>query len=341
MTYPHRHKSRILIASNTSDRPTTSAVADHLERYGYEVVMYDADTVATGETPLQIRITQKNGLQISYNGKPFSPDTFGAAWYRRPSTFVGPDEIAKCLQIDQERIAMQGMLWETISDVRWLNPPDVNRRAEAKLQQLTLAQSIGFTIPDTLVANDWQAIHDLLPSDIILKMWRGIFYEGTDLKCLYTTPLRNTPEALPVDTLPFPGIWQPFLNKRREWRVTVVGKEFFDVAIYTSEDAKDDWRRHVLSKGAKFRAEPFPDELKDKCLMLLNALGCRYGCFDFIEDDEGRITFLEMNPNGQYYWLEEDLGLPISEAIARELISIAQDHAETPAAQQRPIIGSR
>jgi glutathione synthase/RimK-type ligase-like ATP-grasp enzyme len=177
------------------------------------------------------------------------------------------------------------------------------------------------------VTNKWQAIHDHLPSHIILKMWRGIFFEGNDVKCLYTTPLRNTPDALPINTLPFPGIWQPFLgNKRREWRITVVGKDFFDAAIYTSPDAKDDWRRHVLGKGAEFRNEPFPDELKDKCLALLEESGCRFGCFDFIEDDEGCITFLEMNPNGQYYWLEEDLGLPISKAIARELVSIAQTH---------------
>jgi hypothetical protein len=139
MIRPYRAKPRILIASNTSDRPITSAVARHLVRSGYEVVMYDADTVATGETPLQISITQKNGLQISYNGQPFGPDTFAAAWYRRPSMFVGPDDIAKCLQIDQERAVMQSILWDTIPDALWLNPPAANKSAEAKLQQLTLA----------------------------------------------------------------------------------------------------------------------------------------------------------------------------------------------------------
>lgn len=44
-----------------------------------------------------------------------------------------------------------------------------------------------------------------------------------------------------------------------------------------------------------------------------------------IEDPDGRIVFLECNPNGQYGWLEEQLGFPISQAIAGELIKIAKN----------------
>ncbi len=50
-----------------------------------------------------------------------------------------------------------------------------------------------------------------------------------------------------------------------------------------------------------------------------------HGAFDFIENEDG-ITFLECNLNGQYLWLEEDLGLPISEAIADELAARAGQH---------------
>jgi len=30
----------------------------------------------------------------------------------------------------------------------------------------------------------------------------------------------------------------------------------------------------------------------------------------------GNYYFLECNPNGQWLWIEEDIGLPISKAIA-------------------------
>jgi hypothetical protein len=34
-------------------------------------------------------------------------------------------------------------------------------------------------------------------------------------------------------------------------------------------------------------------------------------------------VFLEVNPNGQYLWLEQEVGLPISAALARLLVEIA------------------
>jgi hypothetical protein len=40
---------------------------------------------------------------------------------------------------------------------------------------------------------------------------------------------------------------------------------------------------------------------------------------------DGQLVFLECNPNGQYGWLEEDLGMPISASIASTLVRIAED----------------
>lgn len=57
----------------------------------------------------------------------------------------------------------------------------------------------------------------------------------------------------------------------------------------------------------------------------LHEVAKTYGTPVFVYDEEGAITFLECNSNGQYGWLEESLGLPISDAIASELIKIAKD----------------
>jgi glutathione synthase/RimK-type ligase-like ATP-grasp enzyme len=102
----------------------------------------------------------------------------------------------------------------------------------------------------------------------------------------------------------------------------VVGDETFDTAIYTTEVANDDWRRHQEGPDVVFERARFPDEPKGKCIEFLRKLNLRFGCFDFIENDDG-ITFLECNPNGQYGWLEQELELPISRAITAELIKIA------------------
>lgn len=39
--------------------------------------------------------------------------------------------------------------------------------------------------------------------------------------------------------LPFPGLWQEFIQKKREWRVTVVGDKVFPAAGIYSQKGKD------------------------------------------------------------------------------------------------------
>jgi glutathione synthase/RimK-type ligase-like ATP-grasp enzyme len=114
------------------------------------------------------------------------------------------------------------------------------------------------------------------------------------------------------------------VEKAREWRVTVVGNNIFLAAIYTDESAKDDWRWHQNTSAVRFRKEVLPDDIAHLCIFYLKMMGLAFGAFDLVEEPNGRIFFLECNPNGQYGWLEEDLGLPISQAIAVELIRIAK-----------------
>ena len=44
------------------------------------------------------------------------------------------------------------------------------------------------------------------------------------------------------------------------------------------------------------------------------------GYFDFAVTAEGVPIFLEMNPNGQWLWMEQLTGYPISEEIAKALV---------------------
>lgn len=106
--------------------------------------------------------------------------------------------------------------------------------------------------------------------------------------------------------------------------MTVVGERVFSAAIYTDECAKDDWRRLQLTPAVQFKKEQLPERVDERCIQYLGKMGLRFGAFDFIEKPDGEIVFLECNPNGQYGWLEEELGLPISEAVAAELIKKAK-----------------
>jgi hypothetical protein len=321
----------VLIASSSLDQENWEPIARELTDRGYGVTVYEADKVARGTVPLDVRVSNTDGLSINYNGEIFKPQCVDAAWYRR-STLISNNiarERAKQIGLDNERKVIQAAIWAAVPENTWLNSPGNIRHAEQKLSQLALAHELGFEIPYTVATNQWETIHNNLPEDIIFKISYiyALFCEPEDIRTVYTTPLKNRPDSLPIEGNPFPGLWQPNLPKAREWRITAVGDTTFDAAIYTTDDAKDDWRKHTGPSGqVVFKSEVFPDEQRQKCLQYLGRFGLRFGTFDFIENGEGKITFLECNANGQYRWLEEGLDFPISRAIASELSAIAEGH---------------
>ncbi|MCA9643039.1 MAG: hypothetical protein KC492_20215, partial [Myxococcales bacterium] len=50
---------------------------------------------------------------------------------------------------------------------------------------------------------------------------------------------------------------------------------------------------------------------------LMEALGLRFGRLDFVLDKEGTLWFLEVNPNGQFAWLDTDGSDGMLTAVAK------------------------
>jgi glutathione synthase/RimK-type ligase-like ATP-grasp enzyme len=114
-----------------------------------------------------------------------------------------------------------------------------------------------------------------------------------------------------------PCIFQENIEKRKEYRVTVVGDEVFSASVdsQSNEMTQIDWRRKKL----KFRANILPKEIENLCIKLLMELGISFGALDLIETTKGDFYFLEINPNGQWAWIEIDTGLKISDSIIKFL----------------------
>lgn len=63
-----------------------------------------------------------------------------------------------------------------------------------------------------------------------------------------------------------------------------------------------------------------PQSIEAKLLELMKKLGLNYGAIDLILTPNNEYVFLEINPVGEFFWLDLYAGLPISSAIA-ELLS--------------------
>ena len=67
--------------------------------------------------------------------------------------------------------------------------------------------------------------------------------------------------------------------------------------------------------GKEFRSGLVTDVI-DGVLALTRAFGLVYGAIDIIRSPEGRHVFLEINPAGEFQWIEATVGYPVSGALA-------------------------
>ena len=79
---------------------------------------------------------------------------------------------------------------------------------------------------------------------------------------------------------------------------------------------------------AKARIEPvsLPKGLQSKILSFMRFLGLQYGALDFRLTPDGRYVFLEINPAGQWLFIEQETQQQISRAMA-ELMSDKDDQS--------------
>jgi glutathione synthase/RimK-type ligase-like ATP-grasp enzyme len=325
--------SQILIAAASFDEHAYGPVRELLEKRGRSVIVYRTDKLLEATERFSLAVTDGAVRRLEYEGFDLLDGKVGAAWYRKVGSFTLSDadtQLSKQLYMNNEVRVLHDSFWPLLfSEETWISSPEALLRADRKLLQLRIAHEVGFRVPKTVVSSDWDSVkrtffEESNEAHVVVKMVRGVISHNDDVRAVWSSVLSEADvERLQSASSPFPALFQPFIPKAREWRVTIVGDRVFPVAIYTDESAKDDWRKHQNTTAVRFRAEPIPESVSYSCLRYLEELDLGFGAFDLIETPDGEFVFLECNPNGQYGWIEEDLGLPISESIASHLIGMA------------------
>src|SRR5205823_6378648 len=110
-----------------------------------------------------------------------------------------------------------------------------------------------------------------------------------------------------------PSVFQEALLPKTDYRVTVVGEQLFPVKIKPSDPdrASLDWR--IEKDGVDFVPCSLPSEIEFRCRELVGSAGLLFGAIDLVEH-AGDFYFLEINPNGEWGWLQRPHGIPIAQA---------------------------
>lgn len=320
-----------LIITRTNDNESIGYVETALARRGAKVFRLDTDRFPT-QVRASVRIENASSRTVLRDGDA-SVDCaeLDGIWHRRldiggkiPTTM---DKRLRMPSVEESKRVLMGLVASTRAFV--VDPAERIRHAEHKQLQLEIARRIGLDVPRTLVTNDAEAVRAFwheCEGRVVAKMMTGfaVVEDGVE-KVVFTNPLRESDLAA-LDQLAFcPMTFQEQLEKARELRVTIVGERVFAAAIDSNrmERSKTDWRREGLAMISDWETCALPPTLERGLLELMNAFGLNYGAIDVIVTPEGRHVFLEVNPSGEFFWLERENGFPVSEALADVLLGLA------------------
>jgi glutathione synthase/RimK-type ligase-like ATP-grasp enzyme len=327
---------RALIVTRTNDNESVEYVSRALERRGAKPFRLDTDLF-----PTKVRVSVR-ASDAGVSGEIRSEDDavqvseIAGAWHRRleiggaiPTTM---DKRLRMPSVEESKRVLLGLLASLECPV--VDPAARLRHAEHKQLQLEVARRVGLAIPRTLVTNDPSAARefwDACEGRVVAKMMTGfaVVEQGKE-QVVFTTPLSEADLGSLEQLALCPMTFQEKLEKAVELRVTIVGERVFAASIDSSqmERSKTDWRREGFALLSAWKPYALPAEVEKGLLGLMDAFGLNYGAIDVIVTPEGRHVFLEVNPAGEFFWLERECGMPISEAIADVMLGKAKRRIE-------------
>lgn len=233
-----------------------------------------------------------------------------AVWCRRYFTPNFDSSLRDGGDRDFVRRQWAELLWGTVCalDVPLVSDP-YRQQAATKPLQLALARAAGLRVPDTLISNEADAVLAFVDRHHGRVIHKTL---STAIDQLLFTKRWDAGDAAVLDTLELaPAIFQAQIGGSREVRVTIVGERFF--AAEFDVGSQIDGR---LDVDVAFRPIVLPRDIRQRLLDLMTALQLRYATVDLRIDETGEYVFLELNPQGQFLYMEIKTGMPVSAAVA-------------------------
>ncbi|MDJ0737518.1 MAG: MvdD family ATP-grasp ribosomal peptide maturase [Nostocaceae cyanobacterium] len=323
--------NNILIITHTQDNESIPLVIKAIENQGGEAFRFDTDRFPT-QVLLDVYYSQgREGQTLRVNEQKLDLSEVSAVWYRRiamgariPNTMEAQ---LRSASVKESRVTIEGM----IASIKGFHLDRIQniRLADNKQLQLQVAREIGLETPRTLITNNPQAVKEFsqeCEQGMIAKMLSSfaIYNQQGEESVVFTNPVTDA-DLEHLDGLRFcPMTFQEKVPKALELRTTIVGKHIFTAAVDSQRlpKAEHDWRKQGVALLDSWQAYDLPQEVEQKLFKLMSYFGLNYGAIDIIVTPDDRHVFLEVNPVGEFFWLEcYPPHFPISQAIAQLLIT--------------------
>jgi MvdD family ATP-grasp ribosomal peptide maturase len=304
--------NKILIITHTGDNFSIEKVTEYIDKNNCEVIRFDVD-----DYPMKNKLSTsfQDGEWVTILETPEKKhrlDDIAAVWYRRAYNMGNGlreelDPKFYGAAMGEVRNTLFGFL-ESI-DVYSLGKPSVYRRLDSKEEQLKIADKIGLKIPETTITNSPEEARQfvLKHKDVVAKMQTGFAIYEEGVESVVFTNVINEEKLEELDTLLYcPMQFQKKIEKKKELRVTIVGRDVyaFEIDSQQSEKAKIDWRKDGVNLIDKWIPTDLPTDIEAKLLELLDVYHVDYGAIDVIVSPEDEYYFIEINAAGEFFWLD-------------------------------------
>lgn len=237
--------------------------------------------------------------------------------HRGPTISSSTSDIDRLFALRQARIVDASVNAFIDTGGWWVNPVEGTGTYGNKPLQLKCAVDVGLNMPETLISNDPAAILAFVkdaPGEVISKpLQPAAWNTARQTRLTFTAKITAALVAEHLESLALtPAIFQHYVAKAAEVRAVFMGRTCYavEVASATSEEVTD-WRMcYTDGRGLRLRPMQLPAEVYDRSLAFMDRIGLVFGSFDFCVDHDGRYMFLEINPMGQFLWLEKEPSVP-------------------------------
>lgn len=306
----------ILIVTVADDLHAAVIRQNILARHGSECYLLEVDRISSSYgLNWNISGSQRDATIVMPTGGSLDVALLDTIWWRRPRADQRLNDVTNHAHRDlisnDCRGALVGLLLTAFRG-RWISEPRATEQAANKLWQLTVAKRCGFTIPKTLVSHVPREVRDfcLSQAKVIVKP-----VVGTREAMIFTQFVTERHLADDAAIKIAPAIYQEFVEGERHIRLNCFGHHSHAALI---ESTELDWRPNLQVPISEWNV---PKGLHQKIRVTLDEMGLEMGIVDLKQRNDGELVWLEVNPQGQFLFLEGITSMPLADRFADYLVS--------------------
>lgn len=297
---------KLLFLTNSTD-----ATCDYLckvaDAENVDYIRFDTDF---GNDELNITYSPAKNIKLILKEHSLSPNDIHCVWNRRPEKIYAGnfgdasfDEHYR----DEWRHAIDGF-FKQIHPTKWVNHPFYNALAISKIEQLHRAKQNSLKIPDSIVTQsyaDFKRFYDSHGGNVITKpISHGYICDGNSVYNIYTNNV-DIDECSFENFSACPNLFQEEIVKASDIRINYIDGYMEAVELVYNEDGKQrlDIRRNNMD-GVSYRKVELPRGIKNLLALLIKSYHLRFAAIDMARTDKDEWIFFEINPNGQWAWMD-------------------------------------